>query len=132
MSLLPEDYKYTQDHEWVMPIGNGKTARIGLTDFAQKQLGDVVYVELPETGRALDAGEPLGSVESVKAVSEIYAPIDGTVATVNTRLDSEPELLNEDPYGDAWVVELTLTDPGSLAGLLTAEQYRTYIEATNE
>jgi glycine cleavage system H protein len=123
----PTDRHYTRDHEWILPTANGR-ARIGVTDFAQKQLGDIVFVETPTVGITLEAGEPLGNVESVKSVSEIYAPVAGSVAAVNERLGEEPELLNEDAYGEGWIAELTLTDPKHLTDLLTAEQYRAWIE----
>jgi len=127
VTTVPSELKYTREHEWVLPIMNGKAVRVGITAFAQKELGDVVFVELPKADTTLQAGEEMGTVESVKAVSEFYAPVDGTITAVNERLDSEPELLNEDPYGDGWIVELTLTDPGSVKDLLTAEQYRSYL-----
>ncbi|WP_331770290.1 glycine cleavage system protein GcvH (plasmid) [Embleya sp. NBC_00888] len=127
MTTVPADRKYTQDHEWILPTTGGK-ARIGITDFAQKQLGDVVFVEVPTVGYTLQATEALGSVESVKAVTEIYAPVDGSVIAVNELLEGEPELLNTDPYDKGWVVEVTLVDPKSLNDLLTAERYQSYLD----
>ncbi|MFF4401882.1 glycine cleavage system protein GcvH [Streptomyces sp. NPDC001480] len=121
----PEDLKYSKDHEWVRALG-GKV-RVGITEHAQKQLGDVVFVELPQVGARLEASEPFGTVESVKAVSEVYMPVAGTVAAVNDELNGEPELVNSDPYGDGWMIEITLSDKSQLNGLLTAAEYEEYI-----
>ncbi|MGW3043242.1 glycine cleavage system protein GcvH [Kitasatospora sp. NPDC001159] len=126
MANVPANLKYTKDHEWVL-VG-GKTARVGITDYAQKQLGDIVFVELPKVGAKREAEQPFGSVESVKSVSELYAPVSGTVAQVNEELSSDPELINSDPYGDGWMIELTMTKAGELDGLLTAAQYEAYID----
>ncbi|WP_354641402.1 glycine cleavage system protein GcvH [Kitasatospora camelliae] len=123
----PEDLKYTKDHEWVRVTGD--KARVGITDFAQKQLGDVVYVELPKTGDRFEASEPFGSVESVKAVTEVYMPLTGSVTTLNDGLNDEPELVNTEPYGEGWMIEVTLSDKGQLEGLLTAAEYEDYIRA---
>ncbi|MEU3826600.1 glycine cleavage system protein GcvH [Streptomyces sp. SID486] len=121
----PEDLKYTKDHEWVRITGD--KAYVGITDHAQKQLGDVVFVELPEAGAKFDAGQPFGSLESVKAVSEVYMPLSGTVSEPNAALNDDPELVNTDPYGEGWMVAITLTDRRQLAGLLSAAQYEDYI-----
>ncbi|MYW16529.1 glycine cleavage system protein GcvH [Streptomyces sp. SID2955] len=121
----PEDLKYTKDHEWVRITGD--KAYVGITDHAQKQLGDVVFVELPEAGAKFDAGQPFGSLESVKAVSEVYMPLSGTVSEPNAALNDDPELVNTDPYGEGWMVAVTLTDRRQLAGLLSAAQYEDYI-----
>lgn len=116
----PTDRKYTKDHEWIRI--SGSTAEIGITDYAQQQLGDVVYVELPETGRTITAGEPFGSIESVKAVSELFAPMTGQVVETNADLGAHPETVNNDPHG-TWMVKITLADPGAASDLLDAAQY---------
>jgi len=118
----PEDLKYTEEHEWL--AGGAETVRLGITDYAQAQLGDVVFVELPEVGRTVNAGDPVGEVESTKSVSEIFAPVAGEVTAVNTALDDTPELINSDPYGEGWILELTPTDPNALDALLDASAYQ--------
>ncbi|MFI8994906.1 glycine cleavage system protein GcvH [Streptomyces sp. NPDC053542] len=123
MANFPEDLSYSKDHEWLRL--DGDRATIGLTDHAQRQLGDIVYVELPKEGERFDADEPFGSVESVKAVSEVYLPVGGTVLTVNTSLNDEPEQINTDPYGDGWLLRIQVTD--STNALLTAAQYEEYV-----
>lgn len=121
MSNIPQDLKYTQDHEWAR--ASGKTVRIGVTDHAQKQLGDVVYVELPKLGSVVEAGRPIGTIESVKAVSELFSPISGKVVKVNDDLTDEPELINTEPYGDGWVVELEASDLKQVDALMDAAAY---------
>jgi glycine cleavage system H protein len=116
--MYPETYKYTNDHEWF----DAATGRMGVTDYAQKQLGDIVFLELPEVGKTVKKGEQVGSVESVKAVSEIFAPVSGTVAEVNTGLAEKPEGINHDPHG-SWIVALTPADPAEAQSLLDAGQY---------
>ncbi|SFD95124.1 glycine cleavage system H protein [Lentibacillus persicus] len=118
---LPKDLYYTEEHEWVKKE-DGKV-RIGITDFAQDELGDIVFVELPEVGDELEADEPFGSVESVKTVSELYAPINGTVVEVNEELEDSPEYVNESPYEKAWLVVVEPTNPSDVDQLLSAEQY---------
>ena len=118
--MYPVDYKYTKDHEWIKVTG--ATGRVGITDYAQKQLGDVVYLELPQVGRTLVPGESFGTVESVKAVSELYSPVSGEVVAVNTALAEKPEGVNTDPHGN-WMVEIRLTSPGDLDALLTHAAY---------
>ncbi len=113
--------KYTKSHEWVKLEGD--IATIGITDHAQSELGDVVYVELPEAGRALQAEESFGSVESVKAVSDIYSPIEGEVVEANGKLGAQSELVNSDPYGDGWLVKVRVSDAGALSGLLSSDEY---------
>ncbi|MFE9421562.1 glycine cleavage system protein GcvH [Kitasatospora sp. NPDC006697] len=120
----PTEFKYTREHEWVLLRGG--TARVGLTDYAQKQLGDVVFVELPKVGESMAAGQMLGTVESVKAASEIYAPVTGKVTAVNEELGDEPELINSDAH-DAWVAEIEIKDAKELDGLLSAAQYEAYL-----
>jgi glycine cleavage system H protein len=118
--MYPQDYKYTNDHEWISVTGD--MGRIGVTDFAQKQLGDIVYLELPEVGRAFKKGDVIGTIESVKAVSEIFAPVSGEVVDVNRGLAERPEAVNEDPHG-SWMVVVKLTNPLETASLLDAEKY---------
>ncbi|MET8451124.1 glycine cleavage system protein GcvH [Streptomyces sp. NPDC005209] len=127
MSDIPSDFTYTKEHEWVQTTGNGRV-RIGITDHAQKQLGDIVYVELPKVGATLEAGNQFGLVESVKSVSDIFAPLTGTVAAVNEELEGSPELVNADPYDEGWLVELTTAKAAELKELLTAAQYKAYIQ----
>jgi len=121
MSNIPEDLKYAKSHEWVRL--DGDVATIGITDFAQSELGDVVYVELPEVGRVLQADEIFGSVESVKTVSDIYAPVAGQVIEVNTSLGARSELINTSPYGEGYMMKLKVSDPSSVANLLDASEY---------
>jgi len=123
---VPDDRKYLESHEWVRT--DDDTARVGITDFAQDELGDVVFVELPEAGDELTAGEDFGVVESIKAVSDIYAPISGTVTAVNEALFDQPELVNEDPFGEGWMLEVDPADESELADLLDADAYRDQIE----
>jgi glycine cleavage system H protein len=122
---VPEDRRYTKDHEWAMPDGGG--VRIGITDYAQDALGDVVFVQLPEVGASLDAGGPCGEVESTKSVSDIYAPVGGTVVEVNTELAEAPQRLNEDPYGGGWMCLIEPSDPAALDGLLDPGAYAALI-----
>ena len=125
--MIPEDYKYTKEHEWIAKTGDD-TVRVGVTDYAQDQLGDVVFVQLPPVGEATSRGDSLGEVESTKSVSDIYAPVAGEVLAVNSALDENPELVNSDPYGDGWMVELRLEDPDELDELLDADDYRELLE----
>lgn len=126
--MIPEDLRYTAEHEWVAGDGSGPV-RVGITHFAQDALGDIVYVQLPDDGAAVEAGESLGEIESTKSVSEIYAPVSGTVVARNGELGDTPELINTDPYGAGWLVEI---DPGgsvAVEGLLTAAAYRELTES---
>jgi glycine cleavage system H protein len=128
MAEVPDDKKYTPEHEWVSvtPQGSDQTTiRVGITDFAQESLGDVVYVTLPQVGDSVTKGESFGEVESTKSVSDLFAPVSGTVVARNDKLDSEPELINSDPYGEGWIVEIALEDSGQLDGLLDAAAYGT-------
>lgn len=118
--MYPADLKYTKDHEWVRT--SGAEARVGITDYAQKQLGDVVYLELPEVGRRFKKGDVFGTIESVKAVSELYCPVSGDVAEVNTALTEKPERVNTDPHG-SWMIGVRMTDPGEPSDLMDATQY---------
>lgn len=124
---VPEDLRYTSDHEWAR-LEDGKI-RIGITDYAQDALGDVVFVQLPEPGSTVDAGQAFGEVESTKSVSDVYAPVSGTVAEVNSELADAPQRLNEDPYGEGWVCVIDPSDPNAFSGLLNAEGYRKLIES---
>lgn len=125
--MIPEDRKYTKEHEWVLQTGTD-TVRVGITHFAQEQLGDIVFVQLPPEGESTGKGDPLGEVESTKSVSDIYAPLGGEVLTANEALDKQPELVNSDPYGDGWMVELRLADPSEYDDLLDADDYRELLE----
>lgn len=117
----PEELRYTEDHEWLRPAG--KSGRMGITDFAQDQLGDIVFVELPEVGRQVKQGEALGVVESVKSVSDVFAAVGGKVLAVNQELVEKPELVNQDPYGQGWIVEIEIADESEVAALLDAAKY---------
>lgn len=119
--MIPDDLRYTAEHEWVRDLGDGRV-RIGITHYAQEALGDVVYVSLPESGATVDAGQSFGEVESTKSVSEIYAPLGGEVVARNDALESQPDLVNTDPYGDGWIVEMSVTG-GELGELLDAAAY---------
>ncbi len=119
--MIPEELRYTSEHEWVR--AGRPSIRVGITDYAQDALGDIVYVQLPEPGTAVQAGQSLGEVESTKSVSEIYAPLSGTVTARNDKLGDEPELINSDPYGDGWLVEIEPADPDALEELLDAQAY---------
>ena len=121
---VPEELQYTRSHEWVRTEGD--TATIGITDHAQDELGDVVFVELPEVGATLDAGDSFGTVESVKAVSDLYTPVGGEVVEVNEALGDSPEKINEDPYGEGWILKVRVSDEG--AGLLSASEYEQFLE----
>jgi glycine cleavage system H protein len=123
--VYPETYRYTKDHEWIDVKGDLGT--IGLTDHAQCQLGDLVFVELPDLGTALEAGKPLGTVESVKTASEIYAPVSGTVIEVNGELKEAPEKVNSDPHGAGWLVKVRLKDPAEIDALMNAASYEAYL-----
>lgn len=123
---FPEDLKYTEQHEWLRMEGN--RARVGITDYAQDALGDVVYVDIPEVGTEVKAGEPFGEVESTKSVSDVFAPVSGTVSERNGTLVEAPELVNEDPYGNGWMIVIDLSDPSEVEGLLDAASYRSFTE----
>jgi glycine cleavage system H protein len=128
--MEPEDRRYTREHEWVLPEGD--RARVGITDYAQKQLGDVVFLELPEVGRRLKANEVFGTVESVKAVSELFAPVSGEVVEVNTALTGNPEKINGDPYGAAWMIVVKVSAPDEIGALLDAAAYKAYVESESK
>lgn len=123
---IPDDLRYSNDHEWVRVEGD--LVRVGITDFAQDNLGDVVYVQLPDLGAALGAGSSFGEIESTKSVSDLYAPIDGTVVEVNGELEATPELVNSDPYGDGWICLVKPTDLAQVDGLLDAAAYQAILQ----
>jgi glycine cleavage system H protein len=123
--MYPKDYRYSKEHEWIKV--DGPIGTVGITDYAQHELGDVVFVELPKVGAKLKAGQSLGTVESVKAVSEIFTPVSGEVTETNAALVDAPEKINSDPHGSAWLVRIRLADPKELAGLMDAAAYEAYI-----
>lgn len=120
--MIPDDVQYTAEHEWVKDIG-GDIVRIGITDFAQDSLGDIVYIQLPDVGDEVVAGGAIGELESTKSVSDLFAPLSGTVTAINDALDASPELCNSDPYGDGWIVEIRTSDPSQRDSLLRAAEY---------
>ena len=130
MANVPEDLHYSKDHEWVRVEGD--QAVIGITDFAQNSLGDVVYVELPKPGESFDTSDSFGSVESVKAVSEVYTPIAGKVVAINDSLADEPEQVNTDPYGAGWMIKIQMSNPGAVDSLLSAAEYEDFTKAESE
>ena len=130
MANVPEDLHYSKDHEWVRV--DGGEAIIGITDYAQNSLGDVVYVELPKVGDEFAASEAFGSVESVKAVSEVFIPVAGTVSKINESLADEPETVNTDPYGAGWMIRVKMSNPGEVDSLLTAAEYEDFTKAETE
>lgn len=126
---VPKDLKYTKEHEWVRVEGDVVT--VGVTDYAQSEMGDVVFVELPEVGSSITAGDQLAVIESVKAVSDVFSPVSGTVEAVNEALEETPELVNEDCYGEGWIARIQCTDPAELDTLLSAEEYEQYLAEQN-
>ena len=130
MANIPDDLHYSKDHEWVR--SDGGIAVVGITDYAQNSLGDVVYVELPKVGDEFAANEPFGSVESVKAVSEMFSPISGEIVEVNTTLTDDPEKVNADPYGDGWMIRVRMSNPGEVDSMLTAAEYEDFTKAESE
>jgi glycine cleavage system H protein len=124
MANIPADLRYTAEHEYVKRIDDGSIVQVGITDYAQGELGDVVYVELPKVGASFAAKGVFGTIEAVKAVSELYAPVAGTVAEVNAALEADPALVNRDPYGAGWMIKLRVKDPAELAQLLDGEAYK--------
>jgi len=128
---FPDNLKYSKEHEWVMMVEDS-VALIGITEFAQSELGDVVYVELPEVGEKITKDDPFGSVESVKAVSDLFAPVSGTVIEVNDSLPDSPELVNEDSYGDGWMIKVQMSDKEELKDLLAQDEYGEFVERQKE
>ena len=121
--MNPPELLYTAEHEWVRLSDDEETVRVGITDFAQDALGEIVYVHLPDVGDAVESGSPMGELESTKSVSDLFAPVSGVVSGANDQLDSQPELCNSDPYGEGWIVEITVSDVSQLEGLMSAEEY---------
>lgn len=130
MANIPDDLHYSKDHEWVRV--EGSVAVVGITDYAQDSLGDVVYVELPKPGDEFASNEPFGSVESVKAVSEMFCPVSGEVVETNEALTDEPDRVNKDPYGGGWMIRIKLSNPGEVDSLLTAAEYEDFTKAETE
>ena len=128
--MYPSDCLYTKEHEWVRV--DGETAVIGITEFAQSELGDVVFVELPEAGQSFDANDEIGTIESVKAVAEVFTPVSGDIAEVNEALNDEPEVLNDDPHGNGWLVKVKISDSEELKNLMTAEQYAEFVDGGDD
>ena len=128
--MYPQDNRYSKDHEWIRVAGDVGT--VGITDYAQKQLGDVVFLELPETGRSLKAGEVFGTVESVKAVSELFSPVSGEVVEVNSALTHKPEAINTDPHGAAWMIRIKLADPAEVQALMDASAYTEFVDRASK
>lgn len=128
MSQIPDDYKYMTSHEWLRVESDG-TAFVGISDHAQEQLGDLVFIECPDVGANLNAGDEAGVVESVKAASDIYSPVSGEVIAVNEKLEGAPESVNEEPYGDGWIFQIKVSDAAEVEDLMTAEQYQAQIDA---
>lgn len=129
-NILQSERKYTKEHEWVLP--DGARGTVGITDFAQAELGDIVFVELPEPGTEFTKDDTIGTIESVKAVSDIYSPVDGTVVEVNTDLQDSPEYVNQSPLDEGWLFVLELSDPSQLDTLMTEKEYKDYIHGINE
>ena len=128
--MYPDDLRYTAEHEWLRSPGDAEgSVRVGITHFAQEQLGDIVYVQLPEVGEQVVAGAPCGELESTKSVSDLFAPVTGQVAARNDELDTAPEQVNADPYGAGWMIEIVPADPSELDGLLAADDYRAQVES---
>lgn len=125
---LPEELRYSAEHEWARRLDDGSRVRVGITDYAQDALGDVVYVDLPDTGTAVAAAESVGELESTKSVSEMYAPVSGTVVAINEALVDNPALLNEDPYGEGWLCDIEMSDVSELDALMDAAAYRALTE----
>ena len=128
--MYPDDFRYSKDHEWIRLEGD--RGRVGITHYAQEQLGDVVFLELPEVGRKLKAGEVFGTVESVKAVSELFSPVAGEVVEVNAELVKKPELVNSDPHGAAWLIVVRLDDPKAVGSLMDAKAYQAFVEGESK
>ncbi len=127
MAEIPSDLRYTKEHEYVKPSGEDGVVIIGITDFAQGELGDIVYVDLPKGGATFDSNDGFGTVEAVKAVSELFSPLSGEIVEINPRLDGEPNLVNGDPYTDGWMIKMRLSDPDELEELMSAEDYAAHV-----
>ncbi len=127
MSDIPSDFRYTEEHEYLKPAGDDGVYVVGITEYAQGELGDVVFVELPEAGSSFNRMEVFGTIEAVKAVSDLYCPVDGTVVEVNAALDDDPSLVNSDPYGEGWMIKLRVDDDEEVRGLLTSDGYADHV-----
>jgi len=127
MSDIPSDFRYTEEHEYLKPTGDDGVYVVGITEYAQGELGDVVFVELPEAGSSFSRMEVFGTIEAVKAVSDLYCPVDGTVVEVNAALDDDPSLVNSDPYGEGWMIKLRVEDDEEVRGLLTSDGYADHV-----
>jgi len=123
---IPDDLLYTKEHEWVRVQGN--TVEIGITDYAQGELGDIVFVELPQKGASIEQMKPFGTIEAVKAVSELFSPVTGTVTAVNSTIESDAGVINRDPYGEGWMIKATISKPGELGSLIKPDEYRKLVE----
>ena len=126
--MIPEELHYTAEHEWIGPSAGGTALRVGITDFAQDALGDIVYVQLPEVGTAVRAGDSCGELESTKSVSDLFAPVNGTVKAVNEALADQPDLVNTDPYGEGWLLDIEVDDDEEVAALMDADTYKGQLE----
>lgn len=126
---FPENLKYTKDHEWIKLDGN--VATVGITDFAQRELGDIVFIDVPTTGKKLEAEEVFGTVEAVKTVSDLFLPVAGTITEVNPELNDDPELVNNDPYGDGWIIKITVANKADLDSLLTSKAYHDLVNESH-
>jgi glycine cleavage system H protein len=124
---IPDNLKYTKDHEWIKV--DGDEALIGITEFAQKELGDIVFIEVETEGETLDTGEAFGTIEAVKTVSDMFMPVSGEVLEFNAELESNPEIVNKDPYGEGWIIKVKISDPATIDDLLSADEYKELIEA---
>ncbi len=127
MADVPEDLRYSEDHEWIRHDEGSSTATIGITEYAQGELGDIVYLEFPDVGASVERGETAGTIEAVKAVAELYAPLTGEIVEINGALEDSPETVNEDPYGAGWMIKLKVSDPAELDDLLDAAGYKSHI-----
>jgi glycine cleavage system H protein len=127
VSNVPDDLLYTEEHEYVARTGDSPVARVGITDYAQGELGDVVFVRLPKPGEHFDAHQAFGEIEAVKAVSELYSPIAGEIVEINNAIDGDPGIINRDPYGDGWMIKLRIANPADVKGLLSPKAYRSHI-----
>jgi len=127
MSDIPSDLRYTEEHEYLKPTGDDAVYYVGITDYAQGELGDVVYLELPEAGSSFNRMEVFGTIEAVKAVSDLYCPVDGTIVEVNAALDDDPSLVNSDPYGAGWMIKMKVDDDEEVRGLLTSDGYADHV-----
>ena len=132
MAEIPKDLKYTADHEYVKSTGDASVVAVGITDYAQGELGDIVYLELPKVGAKFKKHDVFGTIEAVKAVSELFSPVSGEIVEVNAKLEKEPQLVNSAPYGDGWMVKIELSDPSEIADLMSAAEYEQFVSEQDE